>query len=87
MVGAKAFSDLLGVILIIEVTPLAFPITSLCRTNCVDFVQIQDVSSKNCGGVLFPLPTNLGMHQSPFKWFTWLKTSTTSNPTARLTGP
>lgn len=33
-----------------------------------------------------PFPTNLSMCQSPLKWFTWLQTSTTSNPTARLIG-
>lgn len=71
-------------------TPPAFSITSLSRTNCVDFGQIQSISYKNCGGISPPPPplrTNLGMCQSPLKWFTWLQTSTTSNPTARLIGP
>lgn len=31
--------------------------------------------------------TILSLCQSPLKWFTWLKTSTTSSPTAWLIGP
>lgn len=37
-------------------TPPAFSITSLSRTNCVDFGQIQSISYKNCGGISPPPP-------------------------------
>lgn len=39
-------------------TPPAFSITSLSRTNCVDFGQIQSISYKNCGGISPPPPTS-----------------------------